>query len=254
MSCNGACRVGLMREIIRVRNLEYIYPDGTKALQRIDLSIFEGESVGLIGPNGAGKSTLLLHLNGILQGKGKVEVLGLELDDENLNYIRSKVGLVFQDPEDQLFMSTVFDDVAFGPINMGLEERRVRDSVKEALKDVDMEEAIQRCTHHLSFGEKKRISLATILSMKPEILILDEPTSNLDPKARRHLIELLKGFSITKIVAGHDLELILNICSRVALLDKGRIVATGDTREVLSNKSLMESHGLEVPWSLKSER
>jgi len=243
-----------MREIIRVRNLEYIYPDGTKALQRIDLSIFEGESVGLIGPNGAGKSTLLLHLNGILQGKGKVEVLGLELDDENLNYIRSKVGLVFQDPEDQLFMSTVFDDVAFGPINMGLEERRVRDSVKEALKDVDMEEAIQRCTHHLSFGEKKRISLATILSMKPEILILDEPTSNLDPKARRHLIELLKGFSITKIVAGHDLELILNICSRVALLDKGRIVATGDTREVLSNKSLMESHGLEVPWSLKSER
>ena len=243
-----------MREIIRVRNLGYVYPDGTKALQRVDLSIFEGESVGLIGPNGAGKSTFLLHLNGILQGKGKVEVLGLEIDDKNLNYIRSKVGLVFQDPEDQLFMSTVFDDVAFGPINMGLEERRVRNSVKEALKDVDMEETIQRCTHHLSFGEKKRISLATILSMKPEILILDEPTSNLDPKARRHLIELLKNFSITKIVAGHDLELILNICSRVALLDKGRIVATGDTREVLSNKSLMESHGLEVPWSLKSER
>lgn len=243
-----------MREIIRVRNLEYVYPDGTKALQRVDLSIFEGESVGLIGPNGAGKSTFLLHLNGILQGKGKVEVLGLEIDDENLNYIRSKVGLVFQDPEDQLFMSTVFDDVSFGPINMGMEERRVRNSVKEALKDVDMEEAIQRCTHHLSFGEKKRISLATILSMKPDILILDEPTSNLDPKARRHLIELLKNFSITKIVAGHDLELILNICSRVALLNKGRIVATGDTREVLSNKSLMESHGLEVPWSLKSER
>lgn len=239
-----------MKEVIRVRNLEYTYPDGTKALQGVDLGIFEGESVGLVGPNGAGKTTVLLHLNGILRGGREVRILGLEINNDNLIAIRNKVALVFQDPEDQLFMPTVFDDVAFGPLNLGLKEKQVRDSVREALEKVEMEKSIQRCTHHLSFGEKKRVSLATILSMKPEILVLDEPSSNLDPKARRHLIELLKGFRLTKIVAGHDLELILDICNRVIVLDKGEIVAEGITKKILSNKSLMESHGLEVPLSL----
>lgn len=239
-----------MKKIIKIAGLEYAYPGGTKALKSIDLAIIEGESVGLIGPNGAGKSTLLLHLNGILQGPGKVEIAGLETS-KNLNFIRSKVGLVFQDPEDQLFMPTVFDDVAFGPINMGLAKEEVKISVRRALQEVDMLNSMGRISHHLSFGEKKRIAIATVLAMKPEILVLDEPSSNLDPGARRHLIELLRNFRLTRIIAGHDLELILDICDRVVLLDKGKIVADGQTKEILNNKSLMEGHDLEVPLSLR---
>lgn len=241
-----------MKKIIRVRNLDYIYPDGTKALKGMDLDIFKGESVGLIGPNGAGKSTLLLHLNGILKGRpGSVEVLGMKVEEKNLINIRQKVAIVFQQPEDQLFMPTVFDDVAFGPINAGYSKERVKGKVKEALKGVRMEDYEKRCSHHLSFGEKKRISLATVLSMEPEILILDEPTSNLDPRARRHLIKLLRNLNLTKIVAGHDLELILDICPRVILLNEGKIVANGGAKKILKDKSLMESHGLEVPLSLR---
>jgi len=240
-----------MKEIIRVNNLEYAYPDGTKALRGVNLSIFEKESVGIIGPNGAGKSTLLLHLNGILQGEGKVEIMGLEVGNNNLSFIRSKVGLVFQDPEDQLFMPTVFDDVAFGLINMGKEREDIISSVKEALEEVGMLDSINRISHHLSFGEKKRISLATVLSMKPEILVLDEPSSNLDPKTRRHLIEILKGIKATKIISGHDLELILELCNRVVLLDKGSVIYGGHPRDILANDSLMQSHGLEVPLSIK---
>ena len=240
-----------MREAIRKNNLEYTYPDDTKALKGINLNIFEGESVGLIGPNGAGKSTLLLHLNGILRQKGKVEVFGLNLDNGNLDQIRSKVGLVFQDPENQLFMPTVFDDVAFGPINMKLAKEKIIASVNEALAEVDMVDSTSRISHHLSLGEKKRVSIATVLSMKPEILVLDEPSANLDPATRRHLIDLLKSLSVTKIIAGHDLELILELCSRVVVIDKGRIVADGDTRRILSNPLLMGQHGLEVPLSLK---
>ena len=241
-----------MKRIIKIENLEYIYPDGTSALEGIDLDIFKSESIGLIGPNGAGKSTLLLHLNGILgEGRASIEILGMKVEEKNLIKIRQKVAIVFQEPDDQLFMPTVFDDVAFGPINTGYSEEKVRKKVKEALKEVGMAGYEKRCSHHLSLGEKKRISLATVLSMQPEILILDEPTSNLDPRVRRHLIELLKNLNLTKIVAGHDLELILEICQRVILLDEGRIVTNGETREVLSNKLLMEYHGLEVPLSLR---
>lgn len=239
-----------MKEIIKTNNLKYTYPDGTDALKGINLSILEGGSVGLIGPNGAGKSTFLLHLNGILQGNGKVEIAGLEINSKNLYFIRSKVGLVFQDPEDQLFMPTVFDDVAFGPINMALPKNEVESSVDEALKEVDMKDSIDRVSHHLSFGEKKRIAIATVLSMKPHILVLDEPSSNLDPKHRRKLINLLKGLKITKIIATHDLDLVLETCSRVILLDKGRIVAEGNALEILSNKALLKAHSLEVPSSL----
>ncbi|HHF98558.1 MAG TPA: ATP-binding cassette domain-containing protein [Candidatus Aerophobetes bacterium] len=240
-----------MAEIIKIRNLEYVYPDGTRALKGVNLDISKGESVGLIGPNGAGKSTLLLHLNGILKGtKGSVEVLGMRVEDKNLAKIRRKVAIVFQEPDDQLFMPTVFDDVAFGPVNSGYSKEKVKEKVKKALRQVRMEGYEDRCSHHLSLGEKKKISIATVLSMDPEILILDEPTISLDPGARRELIKLLKDLNITKIIAGHDLELIVEICSRVVLLDEGEIVTNGDPREVLSNKSLMELHGLEVPLSL----
>lgn len=240
-----------MKEVIKIKKLEYTYPDGTKALKGINLTVFEGESIGLVGPNGAGKSTLLLHLNGILRGCSEIEIKELKIKNENLDIIRSKVALVFQDPEDQLFMPTVFDDVAFGPINMGLKKEEIKILTREALQKVDMSESSDRISHHLSFGEKKRVSIATVLSMKPEILVLDEPSSNLDPRARQHLIELLKDFRFTKIIAGHDLELILDICTRTFVLDKGVIVAGGNTQEILSNKSLMKQHGLEVPLSLR---
>jgi len=240
----------MKKEVINIKGLEYTYPDGTIALSGIDLTVFEGESVGLIGPNGAGKTTLLLHLNGILQGKGQIKVLGLEINDSNLMFIRNRVGMVFQNPEDQLFMPTVFDNVAFGPINIGLEKCKVEDSVKKALKEVEMEESSGRYAHHLSFGEKKKIALATVLSMNLEILVLDEPSSNLDPGARRHLINSLTKLNLTKIVAGHDLEMILDTCNRVVLLNKGKIITNGEPKKILANKSLMETHGLEVPSSL----
>lgn len=241
----------MAKKIIEIKGLNYSYPGGREALGNINLDVFEGESLGIIGPNGAGKSTLLLHLNGILSGNSRIRVLDLEAEEKNLPWIRSKVGLVFQDPDDQLFMPTVFDDVAFGPINMDLDKARVKQLVKEALEAVGMQDAVNRLSHHLSFGEKKRISIATVLSMEPEILVLDEPSSNLDPRARQHLLNLLRGFRLTKIIAGHDLELILEICNRVVVLDKGAIVAEGGTKDILGNKSLMELHGLEVPLSLK---
>lgn len=239
--------------MVEIKNLDYTYPNGGVALIDINLDIFEGEFVGIIGPNGAGKTTFLLHLNGILRGCGRISVLDMEMNEKNLKKIRSKVGTVFQDPDDQLFSPTVFDDVSFGPLNMKLPKDAVIKRTKEALTQVEMSEFEDSSPHHLSFGEKKRISLATVLSMNPEILVLDEPSSNLDPKSRRHLMEVLKGIRVTKIISGHDLELILDICNKVVVLDKGKIVAYGGTKEILSNKSLMESHGLEVPLSLSIE-
>lgn len=224
-----------MKEAIKIENLEYTYPDGTQALKGINLGIFEGESIGLIGLNGAGKSTLLLHLNGILRGSGKVEIMGLKITNGNLDLIRSKIGLVFQNPEDQLFMPTVFDDVSFGPINMMLPRAEIETSVNEALKEVGMLDSIKRPSHHLSFGEKKRVSIATVLSMKPQILVLDEPTSNLDPKGRRDIIKFLKGINKTKIIASHDLEMIAELCSRYVFLNKGMIVRQDSTPKNLTN-------------------
>lgn len=224
-----------MKEAIKIENLEYTYPDGTQALKGINLGIFEGESIGLIGLNGAGKSTLLLHLNGILRGSGKVEIMGLKITNGNLDLIRSKIGLVFQNPEDQLFMPTVFDDVSFGPINMMLPRAEIETSVNEALKEVGMLDSIKRPSHHLSFGEKKRVSIATVLSMKPQILVLDEPTSNLDPNGRRDIIKFLKGINKTKIIASHDLEMIAELCSRYVFLNKGMIVRQDSTPKNLTN-------------------
>ncbi len=239
----------MTEKIIEIKGLHYSYPDGVAALRAIDLDVFEGESIGVIGPNGAGKSTLLLHLNGILRGEGDVRVFGLEMRDENLKKIRSKIGLVFQDPESQLFMPTVFDDVAFGPINMEMPQAKVGEQVAKALREVDMTGSEKRAAHHMSFGEKKRVSIATVLSMEPRVLVFDEPTGNLDPKHRRSLINLLKRLKPTKVIATHDLDMVAEACSRVILLDKGEIAASGNTADILKDKRLLEAHSLELPPS-----
>lgn len=240
------------REIITIESLSYTYPDGTKALDAINLKVCEGECIGVIGPNGAGKSTLLLHLNGILRGPGLVKIYNKNISDNNLRDIRKSVGIVFQDPEDQLFMPTVEDDVAFGPINLGYKKEEVELSVKEALQNVDMLSAKKRISHHLSFGEKKRIAIATVLSMKSDIIALDEPTSNLDPKGRSEIIEALTKFDRTKIIATHDLDMVFEICNRVIMLDKGLMVADGSAKKILSDKVLLERHNLLLPFCLRT--
>ena len=236
-----------MEEVVRIEKLSFSYPDGQQALSDVDLSIYRGETVALIGPNGAGKSTLLLHLNGILRSNGRVQAFSRPIDDKNLREVRSKIGLVFQNPDDQLFSATVFEDVAFGPINLGCSETEVRQSVARALDWVGMTGYEQRSPHHLSLGEKKRIAIATVLSMTPEILVLDEPTSNLDPRGKWLLTELLKKLSITTIIASHDLQLVKALCQRVVVFDKGRVVADDTTSHILTDMSLLGSHGLAPP-------
>ncbi len=233
-----------MEEILRIDNLSFCYPDGQQALTDVCLTVHQGETVAFIGANGAGKSTLLLHLNGILRSNGAVNIFGRRVDDKNLRWVRSKVGLIFQNPDDQLFSPTVFDDVAFGPINMGYSEAEVRQSVARALDWVGMTGYEQRSPHHLSIGEKKRIAIATVLSMSPEILVLDEPTSSLDPRSKWSLIELMRKLSVTKIVATHDLELVRTLCPRTIVLDRGQVIADGATNQILANIPLLTNHGL----------
>lgn len=233
--------------VIEIRDLRFAYPDGTRALNGVTLEVEKGETLGLIGSNGAGKSTLLLHLNGILRGEGRVRILGMEATEVNLPELRRRVGMVFQDPENQLFMPTVYDDVGFGPLHMGRPKGEVDDAVRRALAAVDMMGFIERTPHHLSIGEKKRIAIATVLSMDPEILVLDEPSSNLDPRHRRELMVLLGRLPVTKIVASHDLGFIARTCGRVALLDAGTIRAAGDTAVILGNQVLMGRFGMLDP-------
>jgi cobalt/nickel transport system ATP-binding protein len=232
---------------IEIENLSFSYPDGNRALRDISLSIAPCEKVALVGPNGAGKSTLILHLNGILSGEGTVRSASLEINKENLGFIRSRVGLVFQSPEDQLFSPTVFEDVAFGPLYQGLPEEQVILLVEQALSTVGMSAYADRISHHLSLGEKKRIAIATVLSMNPEILVLDEPTSGLDPRARRALINLLKELDITMLVSTHDMLFVKESFPRVVVMDSGRIVADGPTEALLSDEALLGAHGLEMP-------
>ena len=239
-----------MREAIRVENLHYRYPDGTHALKGVSFCIREGESVAIVGPNGAGKTTLLLHFNGILRGSGKVFVFGEEVTSRNLFTVRKLVGLVFQDPDDQLFMPTVLEDVAFGPLNLGLSQEEAIKRAMNALDMVGMSYAANKSPHQLSFGERKRVAIATVLAMEPKVLVLDEPTANLDPRSRRQLLSLLRQFEVTKIVATHDLDAALFLCDKAILMDDGKIVAIGETREIFSNEALMEAHGLEVPPSI----
>jgi cobalt/nickel transport system ATP-binding protein len=259
---------------VKMRNLAYRYPDGRLALRGVDLTIMPGEAVALVGPNGAGKSTLLLHLNGLLPGKERAQPLhvhggagrssrasepsvwidGLEVNARNAPEVRRRVGLVFQDPDDQLFSTSVIEDVAFGPLNLGMGRAEALRVARECLARVDLEEVADRAPHHLSFGERKRVCLAGVLACRPAMLVLDEPTANLDPRGRRRFIQLIRGLPATKLIATHDLELVLELCNRTVLLDAGRVVANGLTRNVLGDPNLLEAHGLEMPLSLKVGR
>jgi cobalt/nickel transport system ATP-binding protein len=237
---------------VRITQLSYTYPDGTKALEKIDLDVSTGERIAIVGPSGAGKSTLLLHLNGVLSGTGSVQIMGSHLEQSKLQEIRKQVGLLFQDPNDQLFCPTVYEDVAFGPLNLSAPADEIQRRVDKALCDAGLSRSIRtRSSHHLSLGERRRVSLAAVLAMEPAILGMDEPTSNLDPRNRRHLIEVISGLKASLIIATHDLELVLDVCPRTVLMDQGKIWADGETRKMLSNVQLMEAHGLEVPLSLK---
>jgi cobalt/nickel transport system ATP-binding protein len=236
-------------DVLQVRDLEYSYPDGHQALRGVSLSVCEGEKVALVGPNGAGKSTLMLHLNGILGENSPITIGGLALQKDNLSMIRALVGLVFQNPDDQLFSPTVFEDVAFGPLHMGLPEEEVKGRVEDALAAVEMAEFGSRLSHHLSMGQKKRIAIATVLSMHPQILVLDEPSAGLDPRARRSLINFLKDLSITMLVSTHDLLMVAELFPRMVIMDEGLIVADGLTRELLQDEALLLAHGLEKPPS-----
>ena len=237
--CEGA--------VLEINDLHFRYPDGHEALRGVTLRLCEGEKVALVGPNGAGKSTLMLHLNGILDGTGAVIVGGLPINRANRPLIRGMVGLVFQNPDDQLFSPTVFEDVAFGPLHMGLPEEEIFQRVTEALEAVQMSEFGERLSHHLSMGQKKRIAIATVLSMRPHILALDEPSAGLDPRARRSLINLLRKLPQTMLVSTHDLLMVRELFPRTVIMDEGRIVADGPTAELLADEALLHAHGLEMP-------
>ncbi len=239
---------------LEIKNLSYRYSDGTEALKNISVSISEGERVGLIGPNGAGKSTLLLHLNGLLPEESMtsvISVFGTPVTKPHLPQIRSEVGLLFQDPDDQLFCPTVFEDVAFGPSQWGEPREALPAIVSQALTQVGLVGFEDRTPHHLSRGEKRRVCLAGVLACRSKMLVLDEPTSDLDPRGRRELLTLLRRLPLTQVIATHDLELVVELCSRVILLDKGTVVAQGSTVDLLSNEPLMLAHGLEKPHILR---
>ncbi len=230
---------------ISVETLSFRYPDGTRALSAIDLHIHPGERVALLGPNGAGKTTLVLHMNGIhMPQQGEVRVSGLELTKETVREIRRRVGIVFQDPDDQLFMPTVRDDVAFGPHNLGLEGKALERRVEEALRTVEVAELADRPPNHLSYGQKRRVAIAGVLAMRPEILILDEPTSNLDPASREELYDTLLGLDITQLVVTHDLGFAGALCGRAVVLNGGSVVADGPAEGVLSDRDLLRVNRL----------
>ena len=236
-----------MTNVLQVRDLHFSYHDGRPALRGVSFTMCEGDKVALVGPNGAGKSTLMLHLNGILNGRGEVNVGGKRLTRDNLPVIRALVGLVFQNPDDQLFSPTVFEDVAFGPLHMGLPMDEVEARVQSALEAVRMSTFRDRLSHHLSVGEKKRIAIATVLSMDPQILVLDEPSAGLDPRGRRTLINLLRELPITMLVSTHDMKLVQELFPRTIVMDEGQIVADGQTKDILENEELLTAHGLEKP-------
>lgn len=233
-----------MRPVIEIRDFHLTYPDGREALRGVHLTLTEGEKVALVGPNGAGKSTLMLALVGLLKGKGILRVFGEDLDDGNARRLRARLGLVFQDPDDQLFSPTVFDDVAYGPLYAGLPEAEVRQRVTRALSQVGLDGFEGRLSHHLSAGEKKRAAIATVLAMQPEVLLLDEPSAGLDPRARRRLIEVLRALPQTMLVATHDLGLVAELLPRTVVMDGGVVVADGPTALLLADDSLLERHGL----------
>ena len=240
--------------VVDIQGLGFAYPDGTVALSDVELHIHRGERVALLGPNGAGKTTLILHMNGIhLPQTGTVAVSGLPVRHDNLIDIRRRVGIVFQDPDDQLFMPTVREDVAFGPANLGLKGRDLDERVEQALATVEVADLADRPPNHLSFGQKRRVAIAGVMAMAPEILILDEPTSNLDPASRVDLTGVLDELDVTQLIVTHDLLYALEICERSVILDAGRIVADGPTRDVLGDEALLAKHRLGLPAGLRVE-
>ncbi len=242
-TATGSARVSA----IEIAGLHYNYPDGTAALDGIELRVEAGERVALMGLNGAGKSTLLMHLNGILRGTGQIRILGHELTDATVGEIRAQVGFVFQNPDDQLFSPSVWDDVAYGPLYMGLDRDEIERRVDRALAAVGMRDVADKLPHHLSLGQRKRVSLATVLSMEPSILVLDEPTAGLDPAARRQLIELLDSLPQTLLFATHDMRFARDSATRALIMQAGRIVADGPVAELLADGPTLERYGLELP-------
>lgn len=238
-----------MTALLQVQGLVHAYPDGRQSLFGVDLTVAAGERVALLGPNGAGKTTLALHLNGVLTpASGSVSVGGLPVGRAHLAEIRRRVGLVFQDPDDQLFMPTVRDDVAFGPANLGVRGAELDARVAAALASVGMTGAAERVPMHLSLGEKRRVAVATVLAMRPELLVLDEPTANLDPASRRELAEVLDALDVALLMATHDLAFAAQMCPRAVILSAGVIVADGPTRDILSDAALLAAHRLELPY------
>jgi cobalt/nickel transport system ATP-binding protein len=242
----------MSHHIVEVRDLAFAYPDGTEALRGVSFQVTHGECVAVIGGNGAGKSTLLQHLNGYLMPQhGDVRVGDFSLTPETAAMVRRSVGMVFQDPDDQLFMPTVIEDVAFGPLHSGLSAREVEERATSALERVGMAHLRARPPYKLSAGEKRAVAIATALSGEPDVLVMDEPSSNLDPRGRRRLMDLLRSFEHTRIIATHDLEMVVEICPRVIVLDAGRVMADGSAGEILGDEALMLRHGLEKPHSLR---
>ena len=242
----------MSHHIVEFKDVFFRYSDGTEALKGVNFRITHGESVGVVGANGAGKSTLLQHMNGYLvPTSGTITIGDLTLTTKTRREIRKKVGIVFQNPDDQLFMPTVFDDVAFGPLNLGLDEASVRERVRKALGMVNSLDLQDKPPHHLSCGQKSAVAIASVMAMEPDILAMDEPAANLDPRSRRSLISLLKTFKHSKIIASHDLDLILDVCQRCIVIGGGAVVADGPSAEILSNKALLEENNLELPLSFQ---
>jgi cobalt/nickel transport system ATP-binding protein len=245
----------MSHHIMEFKDVFFRYPDGTEALKGVSFRIIHGESAGIVGANGAGKSTLLMQMNGyLLPSAGSVTIGDLQLMKKTRLEIRKKVGVVFQNPDDQLFMPTVYDDVAFGPLNLEMSAEKVNERVTEALQTVGCLQLQDKPPHHLSGGQKRAVAIAAVIAMAPDILVMDEPSSNLDPKSRRYLIRLLGGFQHTKIIATHDLDFILEVCRRCIVIKDGRIVADGPVADVLTDKVLLEENNLELPLSLQKDR
>lgn len=242
----------MSHHVVDFKAISYSYPDGNKALADLNLRIHHGEAVAIVGANGAGKSTLLKLLVGIIvPDNGEIRLGELPVTRKTLSHVRQQIGYTFQDPDDQLFSTSVYNDVAFGPRNYGLEEKEVEARVVKALQTVGMEHLMHRAPYKLSGGEKRAVSIATVLSMEPSVLALDEPTDSLDPRSRRRLIELLKGFFHTRLIATHDLDMAMELCSRTIVLKNGQIAYDGPTEAIMTNRELLEECGLELPLRLQ---
>ena len=239
---------------VHASDLRFDYPNGHPGLCGVELHIEHGERVAILGPNGAGKTTFMMHLNGLLSGRGQLEVAGLSVGQDSVHELRARVGLVFQDPDDQLFMPTVREDVAFGPLNLKLSREEVEGRVSESLNAVRMLDALDRAPYQLSAGEQRRVAIATVLAMRPQLLVLDEPSANLDPRARRELLEVLSGIDRTMLVTTHDLPLAAELCERAVIMSGGRIVADDDCRRVLADDELLTTHDLELPRGFDPSR